>query len=457
MADADPDKRAQLVDELLERKEFVDMWVMKWAELLQIRIDPTSVSYKAMLLLLQLAAGADRRTTCRSTRWSANCSSATGGTFANPATNYYQNETDTLKTAENVAQVFMGMRIQCAQCHNHPVRPLDDGRLLRVRRLLLPDRPQAGRGPPRADRLQPRRRRSEASGGQAGRCRRSSSAATAGCQQARTAARCSPSGWPRPRTRISPATWPTSSGPTSSAAGSSSRWTTCGSAIRRSIPELLDDAWPAVHRVRLRLQAAGPRHLHLAHLPAGRPRPTTPTQRDERTSPRPRSAGCGPRCCSTVISQVTETKNKFRGLPLGARAVQIADGNTSQLFPDDLRPGHAGDGLLLRSEDGAEPVAGAASAQRRHGAAEDPQGGVVKTAQRRETPAKIIEELYLRTPHATTKCERTQRPGRGRRRGRQSVGRRSKIRFGHSSTRVSFCSTTDHDDTSLTLSTEPDA
>src|SRR5690606_2644164 len=46
--------------------------------------------------------------------------SANGGTFANAATNYYQNETDTLKVAENVAQVFMGMRIQCAQCHNHP-------------------------------------------------------------------------------------------------------------------------------------------------------------------------------------------------------------------------------------------------------------------------------------------------------------------------------------------------
>ena len=33
-----------------------------------------------------------------------------------------------------------------------------------------------------------------------------------------------------------------------------------------------------------------------------------------------------------VISQITETKNKFRGLPLGARAVQIADGNTSDYF-----------------------------------------------------------------------------------------------------------------------------
>jgi len=33
-----------------------------------------------------------------------------------------------------------------------------------------------------------------------------------------------------------------------------------------------------------------------------------------------------------VISQVTETKNKFRGLPSGARAVQIADGSTSNYF-----------------------------------------------------------------------------------------------------------------------------
>ena len=32
------------------------------------------------------------------------------------------------------------------------------------------------------------------------------------------------------------------------------------------------------------------------------------------------------------ISQVTNTKDKFQGLPLGARAVQIADGNTSTYF-----------------------------------------------------------------------------------------------------------------------------
>ena len=45
---------------------------------------------------------------------------ASGGTFKNAATNYYQMTNETLPLTENVAQVFMGMRIQCAQCHNHP-------------------------------------------------------------------------------------------------------------------------------------------------------------------------------------------------------------------------------------------------------------------------------------------------------------------------------------------------
>jgi hypothetical protein len=45
---------------------------------------------------------------------------ATGGSFDNPAVSYFQTETTPSQIAENVAQVFMGTRIQCAQCHNHP-------------------------------------------------------------------------------------------------------------------------------------------------------------------------------------------------------------------------------------------------------------------------------------------------------------------------------------------------
>jgi uncharacterized protein DUF1553/uncharacterized protein DUF1549 len=49
-----------------------------------------------------------------------NLLTASDSNFRNPPANYYQIEPDTLKIAENTAQVFMGMRIQCAQCHNHP-------------------------------------------------------------------------------------------------------------------------------------------------------------------------------------------------------------------------------------------------------------------------------------------------------------------------------------------------
>ncbi len=117
-ADADPQKRAKLIDVLLERKEFAEIWAMKWAELLMVK-SSNQVSYKAMflysnLLTHEIANGVPLDQMVRELL------SANGGTFKNPATNFYQIERNTLKTAENVAQVFMGIRTQCAQCHNHP-------------------------------------------------------------------------------------------------------------------------------------------------------------------------------------------------------------------------------------------------------------------------------------------------------------------------------------------------
>lgn len=114
----DKKKRAKLVDELLGRKEFVDMWVLKWAELLQIRTQ-RNVSPKAMLSYYNWLK---KRVSDNvpMDQMVQEILSAQGGNFTSPASNYFQIERDTLKLSENVAQVFMGMRIQCAQCHNHP-------------------------------------------------------------------------------------------------------------------------------------------------------------------------------------------------------------------------------------------------------------------------------------------------------------------------------------------------
>ena len=119
VAEGAVDKRERVVDQLLARKEFIELWVMKWAELLQIRSSPNKLSYKAALLYYNWLADnlAGNRPMNQIVQ---ELLTASGGTFKNPPSNYYQNETDTLKTAENVAQVFMGIRVQCAQCHNHP-------------------------------------------------------------------------------------------------------------------------------------------------------------------------------------------------------------------------------------------------------------------------------------------------------------------------------------------------
>ncbi len=120
MASTDPNKRAKWVDELLERKEFSEIWVSKWAELLQIRTDPNrNVSQKAMFLYYNWLVDKLSKNTPMD-EMVQELLGASGGTFKNAATNFYQLSNETLPLSENVAQVFMGIRVQCAQCHNHP-------------------------------------------------------------------------------------------------------------------------------------------------------------------------------------------------------------------------------------------------------------------------------------------------------------------------------------------------
>ncbi len=119
LADPAADKRDRLVDKLLDRKEFAELWVMKWAELLEIRSHDNIVYPKAALVYFewlrnQMLAGVPLDKIVRSLL------NASGSTLGDPAANYYEMEPDPQKLAENTAQVFLGMRIQCAQCHNHP-------------------------------------------------------------------------------------------------------------------------------------------------------------------------------------------------------------------------------------------------------------------------------------------------------------------------------------------------
>jgi hypothetical protein len=98
------------------------------------------------------------------------------------------------------------------------------------------------------------------------------------------------------------------------------------------------------------------------------------------------------------IAQATEAREKFRGLPLGARAVQIADGNTTSYF---LRTfGRATRETVCSCEVKMEPNLGQAlhllNGQTTNGKIQ--QGGLVKRllAEQKLEPAKVVEELYIR-------------------------------------------------------------
>ncbi|MBA4191903.1 MAG: cell surface protein [Planctomycetaceae bacterium] len=125
LADKDPKKRAKLIDSLIERPEFVDVWTMKWGELLRIRASNNQPQYgrDAKAMFSYAAWVKDQMAKNRPlNEFAAELLVGTGSNFRSPPSNLYTS-TERLtpeKTAEDIAQVFLGTRIQCAQCHNHP-------------------------------------------------------------------------------------------------------------------------------------------------------------------------------------------------------------------------------------------------------------------------------------------------------------------------------------------------
>ncbi len=118
VSDPAPGKRAELIDRLLEQKEFSEIWAMKFAQLLMIK-STNQVSYKSAFLYASWLTDKFARNVPID-EMVRELLTSTGGTFTSPPTNFFEIERDTLKMSENVAQVFMGIRTQCTQCHNHP-------------------------------------------------------------------------------------------------------------------------------------------------------------------------------------------------------------------------------------------------------------------------------------------------------------------------------------------------
>jgi len=115
--DKRPDKRARLVDRLLKRTEYADYWALKWADLL--RVDRLTLGHQRAYRYYRWIRDsfADNLPLDQFTR---QLLTATGPVSENPAAIFYQVIGGPGDRAAVVSQVFLGMRIECAQCHHHP-------------------------------------------------------------------------------------------------------------------------------------------------------------------------------------------------------------------------------------------------------------------------------------------------------------------------------------------------
>lgn len=128
LADKRPDRRARLIDRLLERPEFVDYWALQLGDLFQNRKERDhdvrgTKGVRAFHNWLRKQVASNRP-------WdelARDVLTAAGNSTDNPAVGYFlvtvgeHNEAQKSEVVASVAQAFLGTRIGCAQCHNHPL------------------------------------------------------------------------------------------------------------------------------------------------------------------------------------------------------------------------------------------------------------------------------------------------------------------------------------------------
>lgn len=120
---ADPNKRTKIIDELLERPEFVDYRTLRLADLL--RVNPRKISgtgalgdRSAALFYEWIWKSVDSNKPYD--QFVREIVTARGSTFQNGPANFYRIERGANDRMENLGQAFLGVRMSCARCHKHP-------------------------------------------------------------------------------------------------------------------------------------------------------------------------------------------------------------------------------------------------------------------------------------------------------------------------------------------------
>ena len=117
LADPRPNKRALLVDDLLERPEYADYWALKWADLL--RVDRQALGHKKAYAFYRWI----RESIAQNKpfdQFARELLTAEGPLEETGPANFYKVVNKPGETASTLSQVLLGVRIACAECHHHP-------------------------------------------------------------------------------------------------------------------------------------------------------------------------------------------------------------------------------------------------------------------------------------------------------------------------------------------------
>ncbi|MCB9951841.1 MAG: DUF1549 domain-containing protein [Planctomycetaceae bacterium] len=117
VSSSEPDKRNKLINRLLESPEFVDQQTQRWADLLRAEektLDAKGLPAYHNWIREQITANTPIN------ELAARLIEARGSTYTVPQTNFYRALRTYEERAETTAQLFLGVRLTCAKCHNHP-------------------------------------------------------------------------------------------------------------------------------------------------------------------------------------------------------------------------------------------------------------------------------------------------------------------------------------------------
>ncbi len=110
-------KRSEMISRLIQSEAYADYWTLKWGDLL--RSNRKFMSYKGMWTFREWL----RESILENKPYDVlvrELLTATGSTFENPAANFFLAARDPKAAMEATTQLFLGIRMVCAQCHDHP-------------------------------------------------------------------------------------------------------------------------------------------------------------------------------------------------------------------------------------------------------------------------------------------------------------------------------------------------